>query len=49
MRRLMETVRSGRVDLTPLTHALVPAGRHSRRVRVVRDRRDGVIKVAIRP
>jgi threonine dehydrogenase-like Zn-dependent dehydrogenase len=49
MRRLMETVRGGRVDLTPLLT-------HSFRLDDMRDayalfgdRRDGVIKVAIRP
>ena len=49
MRRLMETVRGGRVDLTPLLT-------HSFRLDDIRDayalfgdRRDGVIKVAIRP
>jgi threonine dehydrogenase-like Zn-dependent dehydrogenase len=49
MRRLMEVVRSGRVDLTPLLT-------HSFRLDAIRDayeifgeRKDGVVKVAVRP
>ena len=47
MRRLMEMVRRGRVDLTPLLTHRFPLDQHRRGLRAVRERRDGVIKVAI--
>lgn len=49
MRRLIETVRSGRVDLTPLithTYALTDI---EEAYSLFSERRDGVLKVAIRP
>jgi alcohol dehydrogenase len=49
MRRLMEVVRHGRVDLTPLiTHAF-PLDRITEAYELFGERRDGVLKVAIRP
>jgi alcohol dehydrogenase len=49
MRRLMELVRFGRLDLTPLlTHAF-PLERIAEAYQVFGDRRGGVIKVAIKP
>ncbi len=49
MRRLMEMVRMGRLDLTPmLTHSF-PLDRIGEAYALFGDRRDGVIKVAIRP
>lgn len=49
MRRLMELVRHGRVDLTPmLTHSF-PLERITDAYKLFRARKDGVIKVAIRP
>ena len=49
MRRLMEMVRHGRVDLTPfLTHTF-PLERIADAYRLFGERRDGVIKVAIKP
>jgi threonine dehydrogenase-like Zn-dependent dehydrogenase len=49
MRRLMEVVRHGRVDLTPLLTHTFPLDRISEGYRVFGERRDGVLKVAIRP
>jgi len=49
MRRLMEIVRRGRVDLAPLlTHAF-PLDRITEAYQLFGDRRDGVLKVAIKP
>ena len=49
MRRLMELVRHGRLDLTPLlTHAFT-LDKINEAYQVFAERRNGVIKVAIRP
>jgi alcohol dehydrogenase len=49
MRRLMEIVRRGRVDLTPLLTHSFPLARIEEAYALFGDRREGVIKVAIRP
>jgi len=49
MRRLMEVVRHGRVDLTPLLTHTFPLDRIAEAYDVFGSRRDGVLKVAIRP
>jgi threonine dehydrogenase-like Zn-dependent dehydrogenase len=49
MRRLMEIVRSGRVDLTPLLTHTFPLDRITEGYQLFGERRDGVLKVAIRP
>ena len=49
MRRLMETVRRGRVDLTPLLTHTYPLDRIAEAYELFGGRRDGVLKVAIRP
>lgn len=49
MRRLMEVVRHGRVDLTPLLTHTFPLERIAEGYRVFGERLDGVLKVAIRP
>jgi threonine dehydrogenase-like Zn-dependent dehydrogenase len=49
MRRLMETVRSGRVDLTPLLTHTFPLDRINEAYDLFGERLDGVLKVAIRP
>jgi len=49
MRRLMELVRRGHVDLTPLITHTLPLGRIVEAYQLFGERRDGVIKVAIRP
>jgi len=49
MRRLMEMVRSGRVDLTPLITHSFSLQDIGEAYALFGDRRDGVIKVAIRP
>ena len=49
MRRLMEVVRSGRVDLTPLLTHTFPLDRIGEAYDLFGERRDGVMKVAIRP
>lgn len=49
MRRLMEVVRHGRVDLTPLLTHTFPLDQIGEGYRVFGDRLDGVLKVAIRP
>jgi threonine dehydrogenase-like Zn-dependent dehydrogenase len=49
MRRLMETVRHGRVDLTPMLTHTFPLDRIGEAYQLFGDRRDGVLKVAIRP
>ena len=49
MRRLMEIVRSGRVDLTPLLTHRFPLERISEAFELFSERLDGVLKVAIKP
>src|SRR3954454_3129983 len=49
MRRLIETVRRGRVDLTPLITHTFPLDRIKEAYDLFEQRRDGVLKVAIRP
>ena len=49
MRRLMELVRFGRVDLTPLLTHTFPLDQITEAYKVFGERQDGVIKVAIRP
>jgi len=49
MRRLMELVRHGRLDLTPLLTHTFPLERITEAYQLFGQRRDGVIKVAIRP
>lgn len=49
MRRLMEVVRHGRVDLTPLLTHTFPLDQINEGYRVFGERLDGVLKVAIRP
>jgi alcohol dehydrogenase len=49
MRRLMEVVRHGRVDLTPLLTHTFPLEHIAEGYHVFGERLDGVLKVAIRP
>ena len=49
MRRLMEVVHHGRVDLTPLLTHTFPLDRITEAYHVFGERLDGVLKVAIRP
>jgi len=49
MRRLMEMVRSGRLDLTPLITHTFPLDRIVEAYKLFGERREGVMKVAIRP
>ena len=49
MRRLMELVRHGRLDLRPLLTHIFPLERILEAYQVFGDRRGGVIKVAIKP
>ena len=49
MRRLMEIVRRGRVDLTPLLTPTFPLDRIGEAYQLFGERTDGVIKIAIRP
>jgi alcohol dehydrogenase len=49
MRRLMEIVRHGRVDLSPLLTHTFPLARIEEAYALFGDRREGVIKVGIRP
>ena len=49
MRRLMETVRHGRVDLTPLLTHTFSLDQITEAYSLFGERRDGVLKVAIRP
>lgn len=49
MRRLIEVVRHGRVDLTPLLTHTFPLDRIAEAYRFFGERQDGVLKVAIRP
>ena len=49
MRRLMEVVRSGRVDLTPLLTHTVSLDEIAEGYRIFGERLDGVLKVAVKP
>lgn len=49
MRRLMETVKHGRVDLTPLLTHTFPLDQITEAYSLFGERRDGVLKVAIKP
>jgi alcohol dehydrogenase len=49
MRRLMEVVRSGRVDLTPLLTHTFPLDKITDAYDLFSERQDGVLKVAIKP
>lgn len=49
MRRLMEMVRSGRIDLTPLLTHTFSLDNIAEAYKLFGERRDGVMKVAIRP
>ncbi|MGH9773909.1 MAG: alcohol dehydrogenase catalytic domain-containing protein [Candidatus Acidiferrales bacterium] len=49
MRRLMELVRHGKLDLTPLLTHSYPLGKITEAYKLFGERRDGVIKVAIKP
>lgn len=49
MRRLMELVRHGRLDLTPLLTHTFPLDQITEAYKLFGERRDGVIKVAIKP
>ena len=49
MRRLIETVKTGRVDLTPLLTHCFPLSDIGAAYELFGERRDGAIKVAIRP
>jgi len=49
MRRLMELVRHGRLELRPLLTHTFPLDRIAEAYKLFGDRREGVIKVAIRP
>ena len=49
MRRLMEMVKYGRVDLTPLLTHSFPLSQIKDAYELFGSRTDGVIKVAIRP
>jgi threonine dehydrogenase-like Zn-dependent dehydrogenase len=49
MRRLMEVVRHGRVDLTPLLTHTFPLDKISEAYDLFGERLDGVMKVAIKP
>ncbi|HKG22125.1 MAG TPA: alcohol dehydrogenase catalytic domain-containing protein [Blastocatellia bacterium] len=49
MRRLMEVVRAGRVDLTPLLTHTVSLDEIAEGYRIFGERLDGVLKVAVRP
>jgi threonine dehydrogenase-like Zn-dependent dehydrogenase len=49
MHRLMEVIRSGRVDLTPLLTHEFPLDKISEAYQLFGSRADGVLKVAIKP
>jgi threonine dehydrogenase-like Zn-dependent dehydrogenase len=49
MRRLMEVVRAGRVDLTPLLTHTVALDQIEQGYRIFGERLDGVLKVAVKP
>jgi threonine dehydrogenase-like Zn-dependent dehydrogenase len=49
MRRLLELVRQGRLDLNPLLTHTFPLDRITEAYQLFGERREGVIKVAIKP
>lgn len=49
MRRLMEVVRAGRVDLTPLLTHTAPLNKIAQGYKIFGERLDEVLKVAIKP
>lgn len=49
MRRLIEVVKAGRIDLTPLLTHTVPLERINEGYRIFGERLDGVLKVAVKP
>jgi threonine dehydrogenase-like Zn-dependent dehydrogenase len=49
MRRLMEVVRAGRIDLTPLLMHVVTLDQIGEGYRIFGERLDGVLKVAVKP
>ena len=49
MRRLMQLMRYGRLDLTPLLTHTFPPDRITEAYQLIGERRDNVIKVAVRP
>ena len=49
MRRLMEMVKGGRLELTPLLTHVFPLEKIREAYRVFEERLDGAIKVAIKP
>jgi threonine dehydrogenase-like Zn-dependent dehydrogenase len=49
MRRLMELVRHGRLDRRPLLTYTFPLDRITEAYKLFGERREGVVKVAIRP
>ena len=49
MRRLMEVVLNGRVDFTPLLTHTFPLENIQEGYRIFGERREGVLKVAIKP
>ena len=49
MRRLMELVRHGKLDFLPFLTHTYPLGRITDAYKLFGERRDGVIKIAIRP
>jgi len=49
MRRMMEVVKAGRVDLTPLLTHIVPLEKIEEGYKIFGERLDGVLKVAVKP
>jgi alcohol dehydrogenase len=49
MRRLIEVVRAGRVDLTPLLTHTVSLDQIAQGYKIFGERLDGVLKVAVKP
>ena len=49
MRRLLEVIRAGRVDLTPLLTHVVTLDEIAEGYRIFGGRLDGVLKVAVKP
>lgn len=49
MRRLMEVVRDGLVDLTPLLTHTVSLDENDKGYKIFGERLDGVLKVAVKP
>jgi threonine dehydrogenase-like Zn-dependent dehydrogenase len=49
MRRLMEVVRAGRVDLTPLLTRTISLDNIVEGYRIFGERLDGVLKIAVKP